>query len=284
MGLLQPLVVRSKINYFEIIAGHRRFEACKSLGWSKVMCHIVEVDDKEAYEISLTENLQQKTLNPMEEARAFKEYTTTFGWGGESHLAIRISKSQEYVSRRIKLLSLPNEIQDKIMRRQITVSLSQELFGLEEDAIGEVVNYASKSKLNAKDVRNLANRIKKKELQIQEILSSQQDDNLPYTQEIESYDLQGNEERFTKISTIIFKKAIVTTRLSLKNTDSLIEDLDDYEKEEEGNSKRNTECIWILKETIMHHRLQLHRQLDVLIKEQVKLKRILKAEKRIAGR
>src|ERR1051326_1579899 len=58
-GLMQPIVVRSKGDdgYFEIIAGNRRFEACKMLGWPKVMCHVMEVDDdKEAYEVSLIEN------------------------------------------------------------------------------------------------------------------------------------------------------------------------------------------------------------------------------------
>ena len=62
------------------------------------------VDYKEAFEVSLTENVQRKTLNPLEEARAFKTYVSDFGWGGASDLAIRLGKSASYVTKRIRLL------------------------------------------------------------------------------------------------------------------------------------------------------------------------------------
>src|SRR5215216_808317 len=83
-GLLQPIIVRPKEEYYEIIAGNRRFEACKSLGWRKITCHILDLTDKDAFEVSLTENIQRKSLNPLEEALAFKMYVKDFGWGGIS--------------------------------------------------------------------------------------------------------------------------------------------------------------------------------------------------------
>ncbi len=64
-GLLQPIVVRPKEEYFEIIAGNRRVHACKLLGWKKIPCHIVELNDREAFEASLIENIQRQTLNPL---------------------------------------------------------------------------------------------------------------------------------------------------------------------------------------------------------------------------
>ena len=67
-GLLQPILVRNKESYYEIIAGHRRYEACKKLGWKKIICHIVELDDKDAFEVSLIENIQRKSLNVIEES------------------------------------------------------------------------------------------------------------------------------------------------------------------------------------------------------------------------
>src|SRR5262245_21222213 len=73
-GLLQPLVVRTKADHYEIICGNRRYQACKKLGWKKITCHVLEIGDKEAYEISLIENIQRKTLSPIEEARGFKAY------------------------------------------------------------------------------------------------------------------------------------------------------------------------------------------------------------------
>lgn len=80
-GLLNPIIVRMNKEKFEIVAGNRRYLACKKLGWRNIMCHIVEVDDKDAYELYLTENIQRKSFDPIEEARAFKTYVVDYGWG-----------------------------------------------------------------------------------------------------------------------------------------------------------------------------------------------------------
>jgi ParB family transcriptional regulator, chromosome partitioning protein len=77
------------------------------LGWRKIICHILEIGDKDAFEISLIENIHRKSLDPLEEAEAFKEYVISFGWGGISDLAAKIGKSISYVDRRIRLLRLP---------------------------------------------------------------------------------------------------------------------------------------------------------------------------------
>jgi ParB family transcriptional regulator, chromosome partitioning protein len=74
VGLLQPLVVRNRNDSFEIVAGNRRYHACRKLGWRKISCHIVELDDKIAYEVSMIENLQRYTLSPLEEGIAFRKY------------------------------------------------------------------------------------------------------------------------------------------------------------------------------------------------------------------
>jgi ParB family chromosome partitioning protein len=92
-GLLQPIVVRPKKYYFEIVAGNRRYAACKCLGWRKIPCHIVELDDRQAFEVALVENIQRKTMNPIEEAEAYKKYINGYGWGGVSDLAGKIGKS-----------------------------------------------------------------------------------------------------------------------------------------------------------------------------------------------
>src|SRR5947209_1177067 len=74
-GLLQPIIVRMiDGESYEVVAGNRRFAACKRLGWKRVMCHVIELDDKDAFEVSLIENLQHQTLNPIEEAVAYKRY------------------------------------------------------------------------------------------------------------------------------------------------------------------------------------------------------------------
>lgn len=94
-GLLEPIVVRPVEKAFEVVAGNRRFEACKKLGWRSIPCHVVELDDKEAFEVSILENVQRETLNPIEEGRAYRNYVDECGYGGESELARKIGKSQE---------------------------------------------------------------------------------------------------------------------------------------------------------------------------------------------
>ena len=89
-GLLHFITVRAKGRGYEIVAGNRRYLACKMLGWRKIPCLIVELDDREAFEISLIENIQRRTINPIEEAHAFKNYTLDFGWGGVSDLQCKI--------------------------------------------------------------------------------------------------------------------------------------------------------------------------------------------------
>ena len=126
-GLIEPILVRPCPEGFEVVAGARRLEACKRLRWARIPCIVRNLSDKEAYEISLAENIQRKTMNAVEEALAFKGYVDQEGWGGETSLAKKIGKSQEYVSQRLSLLSLPNAVRRKIIRRQINPSVAVEI-------------------------------------------------------------------------------------------------------------------------------------------------------------
>jgi ParB family transcriptional regulator, chromosome partitioning protein len=157
-GLLEPIIVRPLDAGFEVVAGMRRYEACKKLGWRRLPAHVVELDDREAFEVSLLENIQRETLNPIEEARAFREYVEEFGYGGETELARRIGKSQEYVSRRIGLLSLPQRVQDEIMRRRIPPSVAQELTLLNDDDAEEMAEEISSEGLSLREVRRIIHR------------------------------------------------------------------------------------------------------------------------------
>src|SRR5215469_3047774 len=131
-GLLQSILVRTMDCFFEIVAGNRRYYACKALGWKKIPCHIIELDDKEAFEVSLIENLQRKTLSPLDEATAFKAYVSDFGWGGVSDLASKVGKSLSYVTKRIKLLNLPSDVLESIINRRLDPSLAEELLSIKD--------------------------------------------------------------------------------------------------------------------------------------------------------
>lgn len=113
-GLLHPIVVRPVDGRFEIVTGYRRYLSCTKLGWKKILCRMVEIDEKSAFELSLIENLQRNTLTILEEAQAFRKYIDEYGWGGTTELARSISRSPSYVSKRMRLLDLPPDIQELI--------------------------------------------------------------------------------------------------------------------------------------------------------------------------
>lgn len=314
-GLMQPIVVRPKKSYYEIVAGHRRFYACKFLHWTRVMCNIVEVDDKEAYELSLIENLQQKSMNPIEEGKAFRQYVKKFGWGGESDLARKIGRSQEYISRRIKLLDLPEEMKQEIMRNRINVSVAQELLPLHELESQEAIKFIEENRLNSKETRELVAVMRSKasmrlSLPFGNSNSSASDNNEqceelifstnPYTgiyETMNKLNIKTNntmsrkeKDELVRLAKNIFKKSVLALRISLKNIDNQLDGLERTLQEEESMRERGllrdynaieNDSIagrngkWLLREVIMQHRLQLHNQLDIMMKEQQKITQVL---------
>lgn len=159
-GLLQPILVRPLNHGFEIVAGHRRFQTCRSLRWRFVPCKIREMTDKQAFEIQLTENIQRKSMDPIEEAEAFRRYVVDFGWGGVSELAKKIGKSEEYVSHRIQLLKLSVDIKEQIINSKINVSQALELTSISSDKQSEIVSYVMSSNPTVKQIREVKSIIK----------------------------------------------------------------------------------------------------------------------------
>ena len=159
-GLLQPILIRPVAHGFEIVAGHRRFHACKSLRWRFIPCKIREMSDKQAYEIQLTENIQRKTMEPIEEAEAFRKYVIDFGWGGVSELAKKIGMSEVYVSHRIQLLKLPDEFKEQIFNNRLNVSQALELTNLPFDSQIEIMNHVVNNNLTVRQIREVKSLLK----------------------------------------------------------------------------------------------------------------------------
>ena len=159
-GLLQPIIVRPFANGFEIVAGHRRYQACKSLRWRFIPCKIHEMTDKQAYEIQLIENIQRKSMDPIEEAEAFRRYIMDFGWGGISELARKISKSEEYISHRIQLLKLPDDIKGNLITNRINVSQALELTDIHPDKQVEIISHILHKNLTVRQIRELKSILK----------------------------------------------------------------------------------------------------------------------------
>ena len=164
-GLLQPIVVRPLEHGFEIVAGHRRFAACRSLRWRFMPCKIREIDDRQAFEIQLSENLQRKTMDPIEEAEAFERYVVDFGWGGVTDLGRRIGRSEEYVSHRMQLLKLPAALREKVTSAELGVSQAIEITGADPSIRAELIDTVAgpgASQMTVKQVRMAKSRLAEK--------------------------------------------------------------------------------------------------------------------------
>lgn len=120
-GIIQPLLVRPSGDGYELIAGERRLRAAQSLGLESVPVTIRAVDDREALELALIENIQRENLNPIETARAYSKLQDQFGLT-QREIAVRVGKSREAVANAIRLLNLPTQIQDAVSGSKINES------------------------------------------------------------------------------------------------------------------------------------------------------------------
>jgi ParB family chromosome partitioning protein len=271
-GLINPPLVRLKDDHYEIVAGHRRLEACKLLGWQNITCHIVDVDDKNAYEISLIENVQQKSMSPIEEARAFKEYVDTFGWGSESDLARRIGKSQEYISKRIRLLSLPESLQKDVLEGRISVSAAEELLPVNDKVIAqELGDYIAQNGLNREETRQIV-KVTRKNFDIQNTLFKDKIVAIRLKDREEDKSQERGLSEVYETLRAMLKKSILGIRISLKNIDDVAEELEELQYEDSRYG-------WIINEIIMQNRFRLHEQLDLLLKQSAKLSRLYEKER-----
>ena len=243
VGLLQPIIVRvNDAHSFEIVAGYRRFNACKKIGWRKITCHVVELDDKTAFEVSLTENVQRQTLNPIEEGLAFRNYVNKFGWGGVSDLAEKISKSPGYVSKRIGLVELPDSVIDLLSKCEISISAAEELLPVSSrDEQTKIAIVIRNKKLPLRNVRQL---VKNNSIVADsDSLSSSLEDNPLYTK-----------DRILKS----IDKSIITLRIAVKKLGGIMEAVEDD---------------WIFYGILLYQRNVLISQIDQLIKQKRKYKK-----------
>ena len=119
-GVIQPIIVRSVQNgKYEIISGERRYKASALAGLTKIPAIIRNLDDKESSKVALLENLQRKNLNPIEEARTYQKILEIDQMTQEE-LAKTMGKSQSAVANKLRLLSLPDDIQESLLKEQIS--------------------------------------------------------------------------------------------------------------------------------------------------------------------
>ena len=118
-GVIQPLIVSKNGNQYELIAGERRFQASKRAGLKKVPVIIRQADEKEKLELAIIENVQRHDLNPIEEAKAYQKLMEQFEMSQEE-VSAKMGKSRSLVANKVRLLTLPIEIQKGLMEGRIT--------------------------------------------------------------------------------------------------------------------------------------------------------------------
>jgi ParB family chromosome partitioning protein len=130
-GLLQPIVVREVEGRFQLIAGERRWRACKTLGLKTIIARIVQVSESSAAVISLIENLQRENLNPVEESLGYASLMRDFDLTQEA-VAERVGKPRSSVANSLRLLQLDREVQGYLSKGMLSVGHAKVLLGLED--------------------------------------------------------------------------------------------------------------------------------------------------------
>ena len=133
-GLIQPIVVRVRDNRFELIAGERRWRASKKLGMERIPAIVKDFNDTQTASIALIENLQREGLTAIEEALAYQKLIELHNLTQES-LAQRLGKGQSTIANKLRLLQLPQPIQDALMNRSITERHARALIPLKDEEL-----------------------------------------------------------------------------------------------------------------------------------------------------
>lgn len=151
-GIIQPLLVRPFQGTYQIVAGERRWRAARMLGVDEVPVIIKELSDSETVQIALIENLQRENLNPIEEAAGYKELMETYGMKQE-YLARIVGRSRSSVANSVRLLNLPEKVQEFLKEGLITVGHAKILLGLDDPQL--ITDLAVKVSEDGLTVRNL---------------------------------------------------------------------------------------------------------------------------------
>lgn len=164
-GVLQPILVQERDDYYEIIAGERRWRAANIAGLKEVPVIIRNLTEQEIVEIALIENIQREDLNPIEEAQAYKRLLTEFNLK-QDEVAERVSKSRTAVTNSMRLLKLSDEVQQMVIDEMISTGHARALLAIEDPEQQYILaQKVFDEKLSVRDIEKLVKNLGKTKVQ-----------------------------------------------------------------------------------------------------------------------
>ena len=158
-GLLQPVILIKDKDDYILVAGERRLRAVKKLNKNKIKAIVVDYSLNDLREYALIENIQREDLNPIEIAISLKNLIEEHSYTHEE-LANIISKSRSYVTNLLRILNLPNFVQNKIKESKLSIGHAKVLIGLDEKLLKKVVEEIEKKDLNVRETEKLIQKLK----------------------------------------------------------------------------------------------------------------------------
>lgn len=156
-GMIQPIMVRSSGEGYEIVAGERRWRAARRASLKQIPCIIRELSEEQNMLVALIENMQREDLNPMEEAEAFNQMITNFGLTQEE-VSKSVGKSRPYITNALRLLKLPAAIKEMVIQGDLTSGHARAIAGIKEEKKQlNLGNRAVKEGLSVRETEALAN-------------------------------------------------------------------------------------------------------------------------------
>ena len=163
-GVIEPLVVTKRDGYYLLVSGERRWRAAMKAGLKEVPVVIKDYTDQQVLEIGLIENIQRENLNPIEEAKAYKQLIDDFGLK-QDEIANRVSKNRSTITNIMRLLKLSDKVQKMVIDEELSNGHARALLAIEDDDLQyEVACYIVENKLSVREIEKyVKNQLNRKE-------------------------------------------------------------------------------------------------------------------------